>query len=307
MSKLTVYACGGTGLNIAKRIGDLDVNVIYVDTSESNLRGVKSNNVFLVEDMDGAGKVMKATYEQFKPIVADVLLKFPPSPNLNVVLGSTSGGSGSVMCPLLVSELVEQGYNAMGIGVMTDESTKEISNTLNSLMSYRGRSNAIGKPIALYPVQGMTRSQADQTVLHLISLLSLLVDKRHTAEFDTADLSSFLYFDRVTDNAPTVAVIELMNNEEFVPEKGTSIVGSILLTSNEASTLYPAFPEYKGTCVVTDPEYKNSDIRVNSVLGKFSIIIDKLESKLKSQNDQKHLNKVRDVTVKTTQDDGMCL
>lgn len=305
--KLTVYAAGGTGTNIAKRIGDLDINVVFVDTSVSNLKSVTNPNVFLVEGMDGAGKYMNATYEEFKPIVSDVLLKFPPSDQLNVVVGSLSGGSGSVIAPMLVSKLVEDGYNTVGIGIVSDHSTTEISNALKSLKSYRGRSSVIKKAISLFAVSGATRSEADQQALHLISLLALLVDKKHTAEFDTADLRSFLFFDRVTDNQPTVSIIEVMANEEFIPEKGTSVVGTVLLTSDPSSTVKPVYPEYMATCLVTDKEYKNSDIRVNSVLGKLSLIIDQLDAKLKTQIDQKHLNKVRDVAVVSTHDDGMCL
>ncbi|WP_396190552.1 hypothetical protein [Flavobacterium sp.] len=307
MGKVTIFACGGTGVNIAKRIGDLDIDVVFVDTSVSNMKTIKSDNVFLVEGMDGAGKLMSATYEEFKPIVTDVLMKFPPSKNLNIVVGSMSGGSGAVIAPLLASQLVDEGYNTLAIGVISDHSTTEINNALRSLRSYRGRSNVLKKPISLFPIHGVRRSEADQTVLHFISLLSLLVDKKHTAEFDTADLRSFLFFDRVTDNAPTVAIIELMSNEAFVPEKGTSVVGSVLLTKDQSSTIYPAYPEYMGTCLVTDPDYTNSDIRINSVLGKFSLLVEHLETKLKTQSDQKHLNKVRDVTVSPTQDDGMCL
>lgn len=305
--KLNVYSCGGTGVNIAKRIGDLDINVIFVDTSSSNLKSVSSSNIFLIEGMDGAGKLMKATYEEFKPIVSDVLLKYPPSTQLNIVLGSFSGGSGSVMAPLLASELVDQGFNTIGIGVVSDHSKTEIDNALKSMRSYRGRSNAIKKPIPLVVVNGATRSEADQEVLHMVSLLSLLVDKKHTAEFDTADLRSFLSFDRATDNHPTVSVIEVMANEEFIPEKGTSVVGTILLTPDQNSMIQPTYPEYMATCLITDKEYKNSDIRINAVLGKLALIIDRLEGRLKAMEDQKHLNKVRDVTVNSNNDDGMCV
>ncbi len=307
MSKLTVFAVGGTGANIAKRIGDLDINVVFVDTSESNLKSVTTNNVFLVEGMDGAGKKMADTYENFKDIATDVFLKHPPSEFLNVVIGSLSGGSGSVMGPLLASHLVDSGKNTVAIGVVSEQSTTEIDNAKKSLRSYRGRVNAIEKPISLFYVEGNTRSEADKTALHLINLLALLVDKKHTEEFDTADLKSFLFFDRVTDNAPTVAILDVMPNEAFNPEKGTSVVGTILMTKDSGARIEPVLPEYMSTCLVTDPAYKNEDIRINSVLGKFSLILDNLENKLKTQSDTKHLNKVRDVEVKPTRDDGMCV
>lgn len=305
--KLNLYAAGGTGINIAKRVGDLDINIIYVDTSVSNLKSVNSPNVFLVEGMDGAGKHLATTYENFKDISPDVLMKYPPSPFLNVVVGSLSGGSGAVIGPMLTSRLVDSGFNTAAIGVLAKHSFVEINNALKSLRSYRGVSGHIGKAVSLFFVDGQTRSEEDQTVLHLISLLSLLVDKRYTEEFDTSDLKSFLSFDRVTENEPTVAIVEVMANEQFTPEKGTSVVGSILLTSDKSSTIQPAYPEYMATCIVTDPEYKNTDIRINSLLGKLSLIIDDLESKQKTHTDGKQLNKVRDVSAAPTRSDGMCL
>lgn len=304
--KLNLYACGGTGVNIARRVADLDVNIIYVDTSASNLKNTEGN-VFLIDGMDGAGKHMAATYEEFKPVVSDVLLKFPPSRNVNIVLGSLSGGSGAVIAPMVASQLVDDGYNTIAIGTVSESSTAEINNSLKSLRSYRGRSNAIGKAISIYLVEGHTRNDVDQNVLHFISLISLLVDKKHTAEFDTADLRSFLFFDRVTANQPTVSVLEIGPNEPVTPEKGTSIVGSVLLTRDPSSSLKPEYPEYAATCLVTDPTYKNDDIRINSVLGRFAMFVETLETRHREQVDRRHLNKVRDVQVTSTQDDGMCL
>lgn len=89
---LSLYACGGTGINIAKMIREMDIEINYIDTSSSNLKTVNSNNVFLVDGMDGAGKDRSATYEGFKDISEDVLLKHKPSEELNIVIGSLSGG-----------------------------------------------------------------------------------------------------------------------------------------------------------------------------------------------------------------------
>ena len=63
---ISVFACGGCGSNIAKQITDLDIEVNYIDTSTSNLKGVKSDNIFVLENIDGAGKDRSKTYELYK-------------------------------------------------------------------------------------------------------------------------------------------------------------------------------------------------------------------------------------------------
>lgn len=89
---ISIYACGGSGVNIAKMIKDIDAEINFIDTSVSNLKSVNSPNVFLVDAMDGAGKDRSVAYENFKDISGDVLLKYKPSEQLNIVISSLSGG-----------------------------------------------------------------------------------------------------------------------------------------------------------------------------------------------------------------------
>lgn len=89
---LKIYSAGGAGTNVAKQVNDLDVEVCYIDTSMSNLKGIDSNEVFILEGMDGAGKNRALTYEGFKDVANEVLIRFKPSEQLNVVISSLSGG-----------------------------------------------------------------------------------------------------------------------------------------------------------------------------------------------------------------------
>lgn len=89
---ISIYACGGCGTNVASAVKDLDVEINYIDTSVSNLKSVNSPNIFLVDAMDGAGKDRSVAYENFKDISGDVLLKYKPSEQLNIVISSLGGG-----------------------------------------------------------------------------------------------------------------------------------------------------------------------------------------------------------------------
>lgn len=304
---ISIYAAGGTGVNIAKLIKDLDTNVVYIDTSLSNLKSVESSNVFLVEGMDGAGKNRSVAYANFKDISEDVLLKHKPSDQLNIVIGSLSGGSGSILAPLITKELLARGHSVIVIGIDSKHSVIEMNNTVKTLKTYKSISDNANKAVSLYYIENTNRSDADRRAVHFINLLSLLTDKKVTEEFDNSDLKSFLYFDTVTDNEPTLAILEVTSNDSTPAEKGTSVVGSILITKDKAASLSGATPEYLATCVVSDSGYKNEDIRLNSVLGKLSLILDSLDSEIQVHQDNKRVNKIKDVVLSTNNSDGVHL
>lgn len=300
---LNVYCCGGAGSNVGKQITDLDVNVTFIDTSVSNLKGVDESKIYIIEGIDGAGKDRSITYEKFKN-PDEVLIRFKPSTALNVVISSLSGGSGSIIAPVLARELIKQGQNTIVIAIDSTSSVKEIDNCIKTLKTYKSFSNGAKKSISIYPISNASRKEADQRAIHFINMLALLVNKDHTEEFDTSDLRNFINFDNVTDNEANVSILDINANETIVPEKNTSIVSTILLTTDKNSTIKPVLPEYLSTCVVTDKNYKNEDIRIDNVLGKLSIILDTYEALKQECSDNKRINKFNDVEVEATTDDG---
>jgi len=307
MSNIVVWGCGGCGTNIAKQITDLDIEVNYIDTSTSNLKGVKSDNIFVLENIDGAGKDRSKTYEHFKHIASDVIIKFKPSTSLNIVVSSLSGGSGSIMGPLITKELISQGYNTIAIAVDSKHSVKELDNTIKTLKTYKSISDGIKKAVSIFYIENTNRRESDNKAIWFINLLSLLVNKHHTEEFDTSDLTNYINFDKVTENQPTVSILELNSNETITPEKNTTIVSTILLTNNKHSVIKPIIPEYLSTCIVTDPQYKNEDIRIDNILGKLSIIVTKLENEIKELQDNKRINKFKELDVHGSNSDNVVL
>lgn len=307
INNIAVFSCGGTGVNVGKQIKDLDVTITFVDTSMSNLKTVNPSDVFLLENMDGAGKNRSIAYENFKDISEDVLLKHPPSDKLNIVICSLSGGSGGVLAPMITKELLARGCSVVVIGVESKGSVIEVNNTLKTLKTFKSIGDKVGKPVSLFYIDSPVRSEADRKAIQFVNLLSLLTDKKVTEEFDNSDLKSFLYFDRVTDNEPTLAILDVVANDEAPLEKGTSIVGSILVTSNRSAVLKANTPEYLATCIVSDATYKNEDIRLNSLLGKLGLIITGLEKSIQTHQDLKKVNKVKDVEITGSNSDGVHL
>lgn len=304
---LNIYACGGTGANVCKMVKDLDVNIFYIDSSDSNLKGINDSQIFLIPDQDGAGKDRSLTYENFKDVVEDVLIRFKPSDTLNVVVSSLSGGSGSVISPMVTKQLVAEGHTTIVIGIDSKHSLIELRNSMKTLRTFKGISNAVGKCISLFHIENTTRKEADQTAIQFINLLTLLVDRKNTDEFDTSDLKNFINFSKVTDNSPSVSMIEIGANQPVSATKGTVVASSVLVTSDRNATIYPVMPEYLSTCIVTDPSYNLDDIRIDNVLGKLTIVIEQFEEEIKTQTDNKKINKFKEVEVADATDDGMVI
>lgn len=294
---LRIYACGGTGSNVAKSVKDLNAEICYIDTSDSNLRGVDIDHVFLVPGITGAGKDRTLTYDKFKDISEDVLIKFRPSDELNIVVSSLSGGSGSIISPLLVKELISSGKNTIVIGIDSRHSVIELNNSVKTLKTYKSISDATGKSISLFYIENHSRKEADQQAMHFINLLTLLVDKENTDEFDVTDLRNFINFDKTTDNNPSVSVLTVGQNEPVTPEKNTTVVSTILVTTDRNATIYPVTPEYLATCIVSDKSFDIGDVRIDNSLGKLSIIVDHLDGEIKQYNDNKKVNKFKELDV----------
>lgn len=304
---VAVYACGGTGVNIGKKLNDLDMDIYFIDTSYSNLRGVNNENVFVVEGIDGAGKDRSKTFEHFKDIAEDILIRFKPSEDINIVISSLSGGSGAVISPLVTRELLKNNKNVIVIGIDSRNSVKEIDNTIKTMKTFKSIAGMVEKPVALYYIENEQREKADKEAIYFINLISLLFDRKNTEELDVSDVSHFIDYTKVTSNQPSVGIIEVTDNSPQASKKDTFVVGSILVTKNNTSTLKEPIPEYAATCVVTDKNYNNEDIRINNVLGEFALIIDELESTIKKLLDEKKISKIKDLEVKASNDHGIVL
>ena len=304
---ITVYAVGGTGINIARQLKNLDLNVVYIDTSISNIRGGEDDgSVYLLEGLDGAGKHRTPQlYERFKEEMPKILLRHKPSESLNIVIASLAGGSGSTGAPAVVDELLMQGKNFIVIGLESLSSPREMENTLNTLQSFRLKANKFDKPVSMFYIEHMPFREGDRHAIGFVNLMSTVIDKSRTDGFDVANITSFLYFNRVTKNKPALSIIELSDNTELLPEKGTSVVGTVFVTKDRNEALRPVEPDYLTICVVTDPTFTENQLRINSVLGKSSIHVENLQSRIKAAEEQKKINGLREAELPKSDDNAM--
>lgn len=232
---LRIYACGGTGINIASRIesnGDCGVyaNVAqaYIDTSRTNLNSsIKEEDVFIVPRLDsqlhrseGSGKNRGANEEAIADAVDAILSKFPPT-ELNVLVFSGSGGTGSVAGPLLADALLEDNQNVICVVVGTEESSRSSKNTYGTLMSLEAISEAHGVPLTVnYHHQGRTdiRSEIDMAVLGNLSAFAILINRKSLA-IDLEDIHNLLNYNNVVDVEPGLTLINVYNDTKLLEEE----------------------------------------------------------------------------------------
>lgn len=244
-----IYACGGGGINICSRLQDSNdssnypgfalVRPTYIDTSVSNAFRIKDDLYYKIQNavddddnIDGNGKVRGANIAEIRASLPDILLKHAPG-DLNIVVHTTSGGSGSTIGPVLVSELLRRGESVLTVLVGSTDSIKEIENSVATLKTYESISQTRKRPVcAMYSENGVngTMAEVDKAVLLSITTLMGIWSGQNTG-LDSRDLNNLLDYHAVTDYEPGLTLFSLVDNTvKIKSETGHIIVamGSLI-------------------------------------------------------------------------------
>ena len=227
--KLKLYGCGGAGINLAHYFQGISedpncavVDTSYIDTSMSNLRGEKKQNIdeeqiYILKNVDGSGKLRREHHIDIANVVKQVLVQHEPS-DFNVVMFSAAGGSGSVIGPLIVSELLARGLPVVSVIVGSDESVIAANNTLNTLKSLEAIARKQKAPAVIayqHNSRAESRSEVDAKLIYSVAALSVLVSQRNS-ELDTKDITNWIHFQKVTSVNPQLARLEIYKDEKAV-------------------------------------------------------------------------------------------
>ncbi len=255
---LRIYGAGGAGINIvgswnadAGTIpgpGTAQIELAYIDTSRSNLPvGVDPKLVFVLEGVDGSGKVRAENHVEIGRNIRNVIQQHEAG-DLNVVVFSASGGSGSVFGPLVIGELIERGQPVVGIVIGSEESNITAKNTLNTLKSLQAIAEKKGVPVVisyLHNERNGKRSNNDTRARYLISTLAMLASRRNHA-LDTKDLIHFFNFSKVTTVGTQLALLHVYNNPDDVDAASNPIaIASLMREPDQVG--YTITPEYETT------------------------------------------------------------
>lgn len=254
-TSIRLYGCGGCGINLvtpfSKRVlgeGYSGVEVGLIDTSYSNYTvGHKADgvNFFLATDEgEGSGKVRRDNAAVINENVRQALLKQPPA-DFNVVLFSASGGSGSVIGPLLMKQLLSEGIPCVGIIVGSSESSITATNSLNTLKSLAAIGESLDKPCIINYQHNSAenrRSSVDATCDAIILTLAALCSHQND-ELDQRDVRNWAFYNHSTSVPAQLSLLEVCDSVETAKEIEAPISVASLLVDKDA----PApdlMPEY---------------------------------------------------------------
>ena len=96
VGKVMIYCAGGAGINAGKYFttfrdtapssGFADMQAVFIDTSVSNISiDIDEKDIYLVQGLDGSGKIRAENHKEISESIHDILLKHPPG-DLNIVL-----------------------------------------------------------------------------------------------------------------------------------------------------------------------------------------------------------------------------
>ncbi len=256
---MRVYACGGFGINIMSKYAGKQqsevfepLDICYIDTSESNLREKKLNNTVLFEGMDGSGKIRASNAKEISKRTLEILQNYKPDNKLNVVIHSSSGGSGSVISASIVSELKAQKQNVLVITVSNDDTIIEARNSFKTLESYYSIAKLRNSCIVMshFENHNNSRKDTDLRVMTFIGLLCALYSNKHS-ELDSADLKTWLNVDSVISVKPTIAAINVVSDQKD-RSFFTKTVSVATLAATGMNTKIEPTPAYQAVGYVPD-------------------------------------------------------
>lgn len=237
---MMVYGCGGTGSNIVSTIIKstdspvfCETSTAFVDTSMANVRENKipADRFYHItraasgELLDGSGRVRGANPEDIIAHVPAILNQFPPA-DVNVVIGSGGGGSGSVIAPSIVDELLRQGKIVIPIIIGSYATRQDVNNTTDTIRSYfvSAENNETALPaIFIENSPKATRGEINRQVLDALSSLCLLFSRAHKG-LDSKDLEHFLHYTKTAKFLqPSVAFLAIGNNKDDLMDQARSL------------------------------------------------------------------------------------
>lgn len=211
--KRRLYACGGFGVNLAQHFED-QFEVAYIDTSQSNrTENLDINQCYFVEGLDGSGQWRKLNYPVVSPLIPDIIERFP-SGDFNLVLFSAAGGSGSVIGPLLIRDLLLRGETVVAVMAGADDAARTNQNTLDTLKSLETISANTEQPVVLSYHQntaGVPRSRVDEHVTYILMALADLTSQENR-ELDTQDVTNWIQFQTVTSMEAQLAMLQVFDS-----------------------------------------------------------------------------------------------
>ena len=306
---IKVWACGGTGINVVKGIQSSRKDVsfaaldtVYVDTSDSNMRsGFEKETSFIFDNVDGSGKFRAENVDIIRKQMP-ALMSVNEAAEFNIVVTSGSGGSGSVIGPLLLNELLSMDKTAVIVVLGTNEDEVAVTNSANTLKSLQGISKMSKTPVIMhwvYQSDATEKAIYDERMRTAICALSSLASQRN-ARLDSKDVANFINYSKVTSYKPMLTALDISYDENVY--QGT-IISTVNLLRDDTDIV-----QQKATYIADGylPEGSDRCIRFAVTPDLLPKYVTKLNSELEHYHEVRAaIESSSDLKVEDCDDDGM--
>ena len=131
-----VYGLGGAGRIAANRYATRypNTDVITIDTTNGLTRTVAGVDCIHIPNLNGSGKLRSTNIEHIQNEIANYISHCSFA-DMNIIICSLAGGSGSVIGPLLAKEILRDKKQCIFVSIVDVGSEVDINNCLNTLRS----------------------------------------------------------------------------------------------------------------------------------------------------------------------------
>lgn len=284
------YACGGTGINLLRtymddqpKNADLLAKELYtfVDTSFANMNGMSDRDIYKLKNVDGSGADRRKNAKAISAAAPEILLTHPAA-DLNVVVFSLAGGSGSVAGPILLQRLLSEGKSAIGVVIGDVSSPKWARNTIDTLAGMQIYAATSGRPVVVHYHENdplVSLDENNSKSIMVMRAISIFASGRN-GHLDSSDVGNMFDYHNVTAHKPGLALLDVaLKEEELVKIAREPIAFAALLPTRESVSPQIGAP-YRtvGYLPETNPSYNNGFYFVVST-EHLSDTIDKLVEK----------------------------
>lgn len=321
-NQFKIYAAGGCGINIISKIhktlkkepGVAEINTVFIDTSRSNISvNIPASSIYLIDGLDGSGKKRDSNYNIINETSKDILLQHKPG-DINLVIHSASGGSGSVLGPVLVSELLARNETVIVLLVGSTGSRIETENTLKTLKSYEVISTKRNRPVIAHYRENSKdkpRGHVDADMAGIIEILSIIYSGENR-ELDSADLNNWINYQNVTNFQPKLSCLEIHTNQPVI-QKGEALITVVSLTDERSSLESDMMVEYHAVGYISESAIKRCEghlpMHACITAGSFINLAAQLDGKLQDYSELRNAVVERGIAKsgEASTDDGLVL
>lgn len=314
---IAIYACGGTGYNIANKYisrfskaPELEdrVKVYFVDTSISNNNEHNDDsNTMVLGTGIGSGKKRGSNAEEIREAMPAVMQTLRAGV-FNIILAGGSGGSGSTIANEMFRIMAMRDMNVVNFLVGSRASRTEIENLDKTFTTFTRVAKRYNKPALINYHEnraGVSRGELDNLVVSDLGTLSLFLSG-HDDKIDITDIHHLFNYHKVTSFQPNVVGFQVFV-DKFDP-KPFEVVYSVgsLARMDESTDVDPA-PEYQVAGYLQgDNEKMLGSFKYFhwAVLGNsFGNLIDDLQKRVKAFSEQAKAHAQDNLDRHATEDD----